>query len=115
MRGRKRGDLSVLEGTSIAPFREAIKSDVTKDVYQRRLAIFLRWANLTADKFVDGAKAEPSKAQDLITGYMLVQKGRVQKGEISASSLSNHRNPKPIRLLLDVNDMTMINWKKISN
>ena len=50
MRGRKRSDLSALEGQSIAAFREAMKSESTSDVYQRRLALFLRWAKLTADE-----------------------------------------------------------------
>jgi len=112
MRGRKRSDLSSLEGKSIGSFREALKSEVTTDVYQRRLALFLKWARLTADEFVAGAKKDPHRIQDLITSYMLVQKGRAVKREISASTLSNYR--KPIRLLLEMNDVTSINWKRIS-
>jgi len=112
MRGRKRSDLSSLEGKTIGTFREAMKSKVTSDVYQRRLALFLKWARLTADEFVTKAKEDPANVQDLITSYMLVQKGRAQKGEISASTLSNYR--KPIRLLLEMNDVATINWKKIS-
>ena len=65
------------------PFREAIKSEVTLDVYQTRLTLFLKWAYLTADELVTGAKANPTRIQDLITSYMLVQKERVRKGEIS--------------------------------
>lgn len=112
MRGRKPSSLSALTGKTIVPFREALKSESTADVYQRRLALFLKWARLTADELVTGAKKEPSKVQDIITGYMLLQKERARKGEISASSLSNFR--KPIRLLLEMNDVTAINWKKIS-
>lgn len=111
MRGRKPSDLSSLEGKSIGPFLEAIKSEVTKDVYQRRLALFLKWANLTADAFVADAKSNPQRAQGLITSYMLVQKKRSLIGELSAASISNFR--KPIRLLLEMNDVTTINWTKI--
>lgn len=43
---------------------------------------------------------------------MLKQKERVLRKEIEASSLNNLK--KPIRLLLEMNDVTGINWKKIS-
>ena len=72
MRGRKRSDLSALEGKAIGTFREAIKSQVTSDVYQRRLVLFLRWARLTADQFIAEAGKDPARVQDLITAYMLV-------------------------------------------
>jgi hypothetical protein len=111
MSGRKPADLSVLSGMSIAPFNEAMKSESTADGYRRRLATFLRWAKTTADDFVAKARQDPAAAQDLIAGYMLVQKRRALEGDISASTLSNYR--KPIRLLLEMNDVMTVNWKKI--
>lgn len=96
MRGRKPSDLSALEGESIAAFREAMKSESTSDVYQRRLALFLRWAKLTADGFVAKAGKDTTWAQDLIMSYILVQKRRAESGEIAASTLANYR--KPVRL-----------------
>lgn len=109
--GRKRTDKSALEGASIVAFREAIKSEVTKEVYERRLVHFLGWSHMTADELVLKAKKEPAKTQDLILGYMLMQKERTRRNEISPNTLSNFR--KPIRLLLEMNDALAINWKKI--
>ena len=43
--------------------------------------------------------------------FIVVQKERVIKGEISASTISNYY--KPIKLFCDVNDI-LINWKFIS-
>ena len=105
-------DRTCLEGKSIDSFREAIKSQVTLDAYERRLAEFLRQNNFNVDQFVTQSKNDSSWAQKIILDYMLGQKERVQKGEISPATLPNIR--KPIRLLLEMNDVLGINWRKIS-
>jgi len=56
--GRKRIDKSLIEGKSIVAFREATKTEVTLEGYERRLVHFLRWAHLTSDEFVYKAKQE---------------------------------------------------------
>lgn len=110
--GRKRKDRSVIEGEAIKGLREALDSAYTRDAYERRLAQFFRDVGFNADKFVAKSKADPEWAQKFITDYMLKQKQRVLNKEIVAGSLSNIR--KPLRLLLEMNDVTGINWKRIS-
>jgi hypothetical protein len=63
MRGRKPADLTVLEGSAVGPFNEAMKSEATADGYRRRLAAFLRWANTNADGFVQRARQDPAAAR----------------------------------------------------
>ena len=110
--GRKKTDRSVIEGKSIQGLREALNSSFTRAAYERRLAGFFRDVGFDADEFVAKAKADPNWAQKFITDHMLKQKQRVLEKEIEASSLGNIR--KPLRLLLEMNDVTDINWKKIS-
>ncbi len=67
---------------------------------------------MDVDKFVSKANAQPKWAQETIMNYLLEQKERVVKKEIEPNTLRNMK--KPIRLLLDMNDVAGINWKKIS-
>jgi len=67
---------------------------------------------MDANRFVNLALKNPKKAQDLIIDFLLVQKRRYEKKEISGSYIKNLK--KPIKLLLEVNDVTRINWKKVS-
>ena len=110
--GRKTKDLSLLDGESIKPFLEAIKSPVTREVYQRRLVTFLERANTNADTFVTKAKKTPLWAQELVLKYLLSENERALRNEIENSSVRNVL--KPVRVLLDMNDVVGINWKKIS-
>ncbi len=110
--GRKRSSRPIIDGESIAILREALDSSVTRDAYERRLRRFFNDVSLKADKFVSKAKSDPKWAEKLITDYMLKQKQRVLNKEIEASSLANSR--KPLKLLLEMNDVSGINWKKIS-
>jgi len=105
-------DRSALEGKSISLLREALNSSSTREAYERRLAQFFRDVHLDVDSFVAKSKSDPKWAEKFITDYMLRQKERVRNKEIVASTLSNAR--KPLRLLLDMNDVTGINWKRIS-
>ena len=110
--GRKPSSRPIIEGKSIAILREALDSSMTRDAYERRLRRFFNDVSLKADKFVSKAKSDPKWAEKLITDYMLKQKQRVLSKEIEASSLANSR--KPLKLLLEMNDVSGINWKKIS-
>ncbi len=110
--GRKPSSRPIIDGESIAILREALDSSVTRDAYERRLRRFFNDVDLKADKFVSKAMTNPKWAEKLITDYMLKQKQRVLNKEIEASSLANSR--KPLKLLLEMNDVSGINWKKIS-
>ena len=61
------------------PFREAIKSQVTRDCYERRLVEFFLSINSNPDDFVRKAITRPKKAQEIILEYLLKQKERVQQ------------------------------------
>jgi hypothetical protein len=67
---------------------------------------------MDVDGFVKKANAQPKWAQEIILDYLLQQKERVQRKEIEPNTLRNMK--KPIRLLLEMNDVAGINWKKIS-
>jgi hypothetical protein len=110
--GRKRKDLSLLKGKSIGLFLEAIKSPVTQEVYMRRLTTFLDHIGMNVDGFVAKAKAQPKWTQEIIMNYLLKEKERALNKEIEPSTVGNVK--KPVKLLLEMNDVTGINWKKIS-
>jgi len=109
--GRKRKDRSILEGNSVKPFLEAVDSKATIEVYKRRLATFLEFVSLNVDEFTTKSRKNPKWSEQTITNYLLTQKERATRNEISASTVSSLK--KPIKLLLDMNDITRINWKKI--
>ena len=112
MRGRKPKDRGLLQGKTIKPFQEAIRSEATREVYERRLATFLTDIGYDVDTFVVKAKANPKWAQETVTDYLMKQKERALNKEIEPSTVGNVK--KPVKLLLEMNDVTDINWKKIS-
>src|SRR5579863_651920 len=105
-------DRRLVKGTTSRPFYEALRSDITKDSYERRLVTFLNYVQLPVDKFVEDAKKNPSWAQKVVLDYMLRQKERFANKEIQASTIRSLM--KPVKLLLEMNDVTGINWKKIA-
>jgi hypothetical protein len=99
-------------------FRDAIRSPLTKDRYEKRLDLFFRFINqdgTTLDKraeaFAARAKNDADWAINEIMIYMRNQKERAEKGQISESTISNYF--KPIKLFCEMNDI-MLNWKKIT-
>jgi len=110
--GRRPKDLSLLNGKATKLFLEAIESPATQEVYKRRLATFLEYAKMDVDSFVRKAKAKPSWAQGFILDYFLKEKERALRKEIEPTTVGNVK--KPVKLLLEMNDVSGINWKKIS-
>jgi integrase len=107
----KRLDRSVLQTEVVQIFNAAIKSPVTRDVYERRLLNFLNHMNMTPDEFVSLAKSEPSSTEKKIIDFAFELKRRHERGEIAAGTV--HNRVKCVRLLLEMNDI-LLNWKKIS-
>lgn len=63
------------------------------------------------DSFVKLAKNKPQQEERILFRYINEQVERSERGEITANTI---RNPiKAFRLLLEMNDVTSINWKKI--
>ena len=102
----------------LTEFYDSIRSPVTKDRYKARLDIFLKHIEMDGTNLSERAKNFVEKAHDLewttfvINNYMRYQKERAEQGEISESTILNFY--KPIRLFLEMNDITGLNWKKIT-
>jgi integrase len=103
-------DRSILEGKCIVNFRAAIRSEYTRDPYERRLVHFLHWYGKDCDKFVKDAKASTIKIESKILEFVQEKKDLLKKKAITASTIGGFL--KPIRLLLEMNDVTL-NWRKI--
>ena len=112
MTGRARKDRSLVEGESAKPYLEAIRSKYTSGSYERRLITFLTRLGMPIDGFVARAKKDPAWAQGVVLDWMLKEKQRFLGKEIEASSVRNVL--KPLKLLLEMNDVTGVNWRKIS-
>src|SRR2546422_4276977 len=89
-----------------------MKSRYTRESYENKLITFFAMSGMRIDEFVDRAKQKPEWAQQVLIDYMLKEKERYHKKQIEASSVRSVI--KPLKLLLEMNDVTGINWKKIS-
>lgn len=109
--------MSTVAVDPLTEFFDAIKSPLTKNRYEKRLDIFLRHISMEGATLQERAKNFADKARDTqwatytINEYMRGQKERAERGEISESTIPNYY--KPIKLFLEMNDVTL-NWKKIS-
>ena len=65
----KRLDRSVLETEVVQIFNAAIKSPVTRDVYERRLLNFLKHMEMTPEEFISVAKNDPLGAEKKIIAF----------------------------------------------
>jgi hypothetical protein len=100
-------------------FVYAIRSQVTRDYYLRRLKIFFNYINLEPDKtieercnyFADKGIKDPSWAFNCIVKFLQYQKDRVEKVEITGATLRNFI--KAIKLFCEMSDIP-IAWKKIT-
>jgi integrase len=104
-------DRSALQGEVLQIFKAAIKSPLTRDVYERRLLNFLGDLRMTPECFLSLAKNNPSSAEKKIITFAFSLIRRYEKGEIAAGTV--HNCVKCVRLLLEMNDI-FLNWKKIS-
>ena len=110
--GRSKKDRSILEGEAVVPFRAAIRSEFTRLPYERRLATFLESIGMNLDAFIKKSGNDVKWAQSTIMKYLLYQKERVGRKEIQASTLSGIK--KPLKLVLEMNDIQGVNWNKIN-
>jgi hypothetical protein len=94
-------------------FREAVRADETWMQYERRFVHFLQWLDFDndADRFLARAKPDTAWAERKIIDFIVLQKERVRRGEISDSTVGNFR--KPVKLFLEMNDVKL-NWTKIA-
>lgn len=100
-------------------FLYAIRSEITRDYYLRRLRIFFNHISLLPDrtmkercnKFASKGLRDPTWAFHCIVRFMQFQRERVDREEITASTLRNF--VKAIKLFCEMCDI-QIAWKKIS-
>ena len=108
---RKVVDRSLLQGESIEQFRAALINPATRDSFERSLVCFLKNVKMTPDQFMAEAKSQSGKIEKILISFISTQNNRFQKGEITAGTVNNAL--KPVKILLEMNDATAINWKKI--
>jgi hypothetical protein len=112
------------ENNAIDNFLYALKAPETKRQYPRRLKVFLDFLQIDspysdfdqdlhykASIFAKLAKDSPQWALDKLIKFILSQKERAAKGEISDCTISNYY--KPTKLFCDMNDI-VLNWKRIT-
>lgn len=107
----KTADRNFLQGQSVDLFRAAIKSQATRDPYERRLIGFLKRMDAESPvAFAEFAKNNPITAERKIIAFLSSERARAEQGEISAGTINNW--VKAARLFLEMSDV-QLNWKKI--
>jgi integrase len=110
-RKKRTVDRSLLHGEAYDNFKAGIKNDRTRDPYERRLIAFLQDIHMTPDQFVSLGIQNHKDVEKILFDYIKKQVERSKQGEISPNTI---RNPiKAIKLLLEMNDVVNINWKKL--
>jgi hypothetical protein len=90
---------------------------LTKEKYVHRLSKFFDFINLEStirgkcETFVKKSKGEPSWPVNCVIKYLQMNKERVERKEITASTAFNH--VKTIKLFCEMNDI-LIPWKRIT-
>jgi hypothetical protein len=112
------------ENNAIDNFLYALKAPETRRQYPRRLKVFLDFLQIDspysdfdqdlrykASIFANLSKDSPQWALDKLIKFILSQKERAAKGEISECTISNYY--KPAKLFCEMNDI-VLNWKRIT-
>jgi integrase len=102
-------------------FKFSVRSEITRKYYERRIRLFLEFINFgfqnknnmeeRCNEFAYKGSSEIKWAIQQVIRFLQFQKDRVEKGEISPSTLRNY--VKSIKLFCDVCDIT-IPWKKMT-
>jgi hypothetical protein len=109
-----------LDASAYSRFEYGIKSDATKQKYVKRLELFFDFYRVEgssveqkSENFLKVIKygKNTQKLTDMIMRYMSYHLNRVQKKEISRSTVRNYY--KPIKLFCEMNNI-VLNWKIIS-
>ena len=95
-----------------------LNSPYAKRQYPRRLKLFFDHLELAGEleeqgqAFLDKARDNPQWAQESIIDFIDFHKKRVLKKELAAGTLMNFFQP--IKLFCEMNDLTTLNWKRLS-
>jgi hypothetical protein len=107
------------ESNAYSLFVYAVRSQVTRDYYLRRLRIFFNHINLLPHEimeercnlFAANGLKDPNWAFSCIVKFFQFQRERVEKEEITGATLRNF--VKAIKLFCEMSDVP-VTWKKIS-
>jgi integrase len=123
--------VSTVESTSVpvpatthdnpmAVFMYALRAPESQRQYPRRFKVFLDYLGLEgsledqARQFVEMAKNDPKWFHESLMNFIVFQKERVKRKEISEGTIGNYY--KAIKLFSEMNfDQPLINWKKIAH
>jgi hypothetical protein len=111
--------IEVEKSDAFSLFVYAVRSQVTRDYYLRRLRIFFNHIGLlsegTMEKrcnlFASKGKENPNWAFSCIVRFLQYQKERVEREEITGATLRNF--VKAIKLFCEMTDIP-VSWKKVS-
>jgi len=99
-------------------FLYALKAPESKKRYPKRLEVFLNFINIEGSSigerlfnFNQKAKSNIDWFQDVLIQFIIFQKERADRGEISESTISNYY--KPVKLFCDMNNI-IINWRLVT-
>jgi hypothetical protein len=98
----------------MAGFLYALKSPISKKKYPQRLRDFLRFLGFNgvfkddALEFLNKARERPEWVEDMLMQFISSQIERLNRGEISAATISNYY--KAVKLFLEMNRITL-SWK----
>jgi len=95
-----------LEGRSIARLIPAFKSAQTQEGYLIKLRMFLEFCGLGPDEFVATARTDPTRAEELVTSYILARRETV-------SGSTMHNFAMALKLFLAMNDSDRLNWVRL--
>jgi integrase len=100
-------------------FKYALKSSESQRQYPGRLKVFLDYLGLggTIDEqtkdFAEKARNNPQWLQDSLMKFIVHQKERVSRKEISEGTIGNYY--KAVKLFCEMNfDQPIVNWKKVA-
>ncbi len=99
-------------------FLYALKAPESKRQYPKRLEVFLNFINIEGSTLEERlynlyhqSKADTEWLQDSLIDFIVFQKERAVRGEITESTIPNYY--KPVKLFCDMNDI-IINWKLVT-
>jgi integrase len=107
------------EEDPMSVFMYALRAPESRRQYPRRFKVFLDYLGLEgsiedqARQFVDKARNNPKWFHQSLMNFIVFQKERVGRKEISEGTIGNYY--KAIKLFCEMNfDQPLINWKKIA-
>lgn len=99
-------------------FLYALKAPESKRQYPKRLEVFLNFINVEGSSLEERlynrytkSKTDTEWLQDSLIDFIIFQKERATRGEITDSIIPNYY--KPVKLFCDMNDI-IINWKLVT-